>query len=93
MARFTGKDDPGFISVSGELQRLVNDFKSPDRESRAVARRDLSVDGPSASEININATGGKSLSVGGITILGDVIRSNVVSSSQTIYGGLTFGDS
>lgn len=95
MARFTGKDDPGFVSVAGELLRLVNKFKLPGGESREVARRVQDVGAASPSEINISATSnaGKSLSIGGITILGDVIKSNVVSSNQTIYGGLTFKDS
>lgn len=93
MARFTGKDDPGFISVSGELQRMVNEFKSPNRESQVVARRALDVDEAPAPGINISATDKKSLSLGGITILGDVIKSNVVSNNQTIHGGLTFKDS
>jgi hypothetical protein len=93
MARFTGKDDPGFISVAGELYRMVNESKSPNRESQAAARRTQGSDGASSSGINISATEKKSLSLGGITILGDVTKSNVVSNSQTIHGGLTFTDS
>jgi len=53
MVRFTGKDDPGFISVSGELQRWANEIKSPDREARAAARRAYGGRGASASENTI----------------------------------------
>jgi hypothetical protein len=92
MARFTGKNDPGFTSVSGELRRWVNEIKSPDRENRIAARTDV-VPAASSPGVNINANTRKSLSLGGITILGDVVKSNVVSNNQTIHGGLTFKDS
>ncbi|KAF8854611.1 hypothetical protein BDZ45DRAFT_596807 [Acephala macrosclerotiorum] len=93
MVRFTGKDDPGFISVSGELQRRVNEIKSPDREARAAARRAYGGRGALASENTMNATATNNPNLGGITIWGDIVKSNVVSSSQTIHGGLTFKDS
>lgn len=92
MARFTGKDDPGFISVSGELRRWADEIKSLEFANRTTERRAYEQDGVSASENTINATATNGLNLGGITILGDIVKSNVVGSSQTIHGGLTFID-
>lgn len=84
MARFTGADDPGFISVSGELQRWATAIKSSNIElRRGGARR--------APE-TFTSTTANNLNLGGITIWGDVVKSNVVSRSQTIHGGLVFKD-
>lgn len=89
MARFSEKDDPGFISVVGELRRWVNDMKS-DSGSRAVVKGSVEVN---LSDILTTKETVKELDFRGITILGDVIQSNMVSSNQIINGGLTFKDS
>jgi hypothetical protein len=84
MARFKTEDDPGFISVVGELQRWMTEIRSP----HSKARR-----GPSdmvESTVSTRATPTKE-SYGGITIWGDVVKSNI-SRDQTIHGNLIFGD-
>jgi hypothetical protein len=84
MVRFKTEDDLGFISVVGELQRWTKDIKSPHSKVRR---------GP--SEVVESSVGPKSglstESYGGITIWGDVVKSNI-SRAQTIHGNLIFGD-
>ncbi len=92
MVRFTEKDDPGFISVSGELQRWANEIKSQGPGAQVATTRVFGGLGASASENSINAIATDSPDLGGITIWGNVVKSNVVSSCQTIHGGLIFRD-
>jgi hypothetical protein len=84
MVRFTGADDPGFISVLGELQRWTKEIKASHIE--------LERGGVSGATETITNTTANNVNLGGITIWGDVVKSNVVSRSQTIHGGLTFRD-
>jgi hypothetical protein len=87
MVRFATEDDPGFISVVGEIERWAKEIKS-------TSCKDLEEGISSERLINaMNATGiSNSRYSGGITIWGNVVKSNVVYGSQTINGGLSFGD-
>ncbi|KAK3312875.1 hypothetical protein B0H66DRAFT_569081 [Apodospora peruviana] len=83
IARFGDENAPGFESVVGELQRLINEIgiitdssKEPDA-------------GPSGKEGD--AKTGRQQLYGGIEIWGNVIKSNVVSGNQTVHGDLKFG--
>jgi len=82
MARFDSENDPGFFSVLGELQRWVTKIKS--QESNLCAIQTFE---PSHHDIN------NSIDVRGITIWGNIEKSNIVGGNQTIHGGLTFLDS
>ncbi|KAK9776057.1 putative DUF676 domain-containing protein [Seiridium cardinale] len=80
MVRFASQDDPGFISVVGELQRwisswILGDVKE-DFEDKPHTNADIST---------------KETRVGNITVWGDVVQSIVVDGNQTIHGGLSFG--
>jgi hypothetical protein len=84
MARFATEDDPGFISVVCELQRWAKEIRSPTCKAGSPEVRGVS---KSSGDINSSVS---SRSHGGITIWGDVVKSNVVIGNQNIYCGLTF---
>jgi hypothetical protein len=86
MARFITEDDPGFISVASELQRWAKEIWLQPYKAEKVGASDLPT-----SKVDIN-TAVSDKSVGGITIWGDVVKSNVVNGNQIIYCGLTFKD-
>lgn len=86
MARFGKADDPGFISVSSELQRWAKEMRSMPYKDERVGTSRVS---KSKEDINLDVNNKSS---GDITIWGDVIKSNVVNGNQNIYCGLTFKD-
>jgi hypothetical protein len=86
MARFAAEDDPGFISVVGELQRWAKEIRCPQYKAGRPGASEVSESTGNTNTILSNSN------LGGITICGDVVKSNVVNGGQTIYGGLTFGD-
>ena len=82
MARFIGEDDPGFISVLGELQRWSKEIaSSPIKLERKIAVQEC--------EPIVKSTV-KGLNQGQIVVWGDIVNSNVVGRTQTIHGGLVF---
>lgn len=85
MVRFAIEDDPGFVSIVGELHRWVKEIKSHQSklESRMVGQVSLNK-GHKPNMDNVIPTG--------INICGDVLQSNVVYGSQVINGGLMFRD-
>ncbi|KAH6684640.1 hypothetical protein B0J14DRAFT_573294 [Halenospora varia] len=85
MARFAIEDDPGFISVVGELHRWVKEIKSLQSKLDSGVVGELFLNkGHNPNMYNVVPTG--------INICGDVLQSNVVYGSQVINGGLTFRD-
>lgn len=82
MVKFSTEDDPGFISVVGELLRWVKDIRSQQQLSSNHAES-KSASGPSEQR-------GTKEELGGITICGDVVQSSIVNGCQTIHGDLIF---
>ncbi|KAK7971551.1 hypothetical protein PG989_016567 [Apiospora arundinis] len=85
MVRFSSPDDPGFLSITGELKRWIDDLRSPDQKLQNIARARSFP----ARERTAMRDGSES---SGITIWGNVIQSNVVNGSQTVNGNMYFGD-
>ncbi|KAJ2898983.1 hypothetical protein MKZ38_003552 [Zalerion maritima] len=83
MARFSRLDDPGFVVVSGELERWTDAIR-------------LTKAGVEASDAVQTATAVReplialSNSMGTVTVHGDITKSIVVGGSQTIRGDVTF---
>lgn len=96
MARFTSTSDPGFVSLVGEIRQWIQDAGAAadyaeDFNGTANAPNLGTADSaePTATE-NSSGTSNRT-STKGITILGDVRQSSVVSGHQIIYGGINFG--
>lgn len=90
MARFATDEDPGFISVVCELQRWAKDICCQQIKAGTGAPRAHGTNGVyESADFRISTP--KTNDYGGITILGNVMQSNVVTGNQTIYNGLTFG--
>jgi len=85
MGGFATENDPGFISVAGELQRWANHISTTQR--KAGRTNSEASESPEYTKVVLNNG-----NIGGITIYGDIVKSNVANNSQTIYGGLTFRD-
>jgi hypothetical protein len=86
MARFATVDDPGFMSVVCELQRWAKEIRSPPDKAGRTGANEVSQNTGDINSVLSNSC------PGGITIWGDVVKSNVVNGSQNIYCGLTFKD-
>ncbi|KAK0704899.1 hypothetical protein B0H67DRAFT_363684 [Lasiosphaeris hirsuta] len=92
MARFASENSPGFGSVVSELQRFVNAaayFGGSSTDSR------MATISPSRVAKGVSSCGSTMMSWQGtdyadITILGNVVKSNIVHGSQTIRGDLIF---
>lgn len=82
MVKFSTENDPGFISVVGELLRWVKDIRSHEKLSSNHA------DYTAASDPSEQTRTKEEL--GGITICGDVVQSSIVNGCQTIHGDLIF---
>lgn len=96
IARFDTMADPGFVTVSNELQRWARELKStPPRGNppKLDPHLDpgLDPDGPEG----LAQAGQLSTSirdVAGVTIHGNVLQSVVVNGGQVVNGGIVFGD-
>ncbi|KAK7917452.1 hypothetical protein PG985_011060 [Apiospora marii] len=86
MVRFSSPDDLGFLSITGELKRWVDDLRTTDgKMRRSLARvNSLPLKGLMLAEAANQSSG--------ITIWGNVVQSNVVNGSQTVNGDMYFGD-
>ncbi|KAI1853349.1 hypothetical protein JX266_002055 [Neoarthrinium moseri] len=84
MVRFSSLDDPGFISVSGELERWARGLNASDHNKR----KELMLEAWTSSGSRPH----EDLQESRICIGGNVVKSNVVNGSQVIYGSLTFQD-
>ncbi|KAI0401115.1 Alpha/Beta hydrolase protein [Xylaria palmicola] len=95
IARFASPDDPGFVSVLGELRRWIGPIaNAEDEQNEQVWDMDrkgsrVASGGWAAGESN----GGDSADTGAITIWGNVTRSVIANGNQTIQGNLFFGGS
>jgi hypothetical protein len=88
IARFASEDDPGFVGISGELLRWTKRIRFDQREEETTAV----VAAPTTTSSALAGTGREGCThLGGIVIHGDVLESNLVNGSQTVYGGLRFG--
>ncbi|KAI1120345.1 Alpha/Beta hydrolase protein [Nemania abortiva] len=92
IARFASADDPGFVSVLGELRRWIGQVVPTDdeleKEVGAVKRK------RSNNRWANRKRGGKSCGdTGAITIWGNVTRSVITNGDQIIQGNLVFGGS
>lgn len=85
MARFSSPSDPGFMSITGELKRWIEDLRLPDTKLQGFER-------VTRLPVKERALGKTKTEPDGITIWGDVIQSNVVNGSQTVNGNIHFGD-
>lgn len=83
MVRFSSLDDPGFISVAGELERWVRRLEN---RSNTIARKQ------SLHASNDPSTRNQDSVYGDIRIGGNVVKSNIVNGNQVVYGGLVFQD-
>ncbi|KAK8024532.1 LipA and NB-ARC domain-containing protein [Apiospora rasikravindrae] len=85
MVRFSSPDDLGFLSITGELKRWIDDLGASDGKlRRSLARvNSLPLKGLMLAEATHQASG--------ITIWGNVVQSNVVNGSQTVNGDMYFG--
>ncbi|KAE8443681.1 hypothetical protein EG329_001453 [Mollisiaceae sp. DMI_Dod_QoI] len=86
MARFATDCDPGFVSVACELQRWAKEIRCLQGGAGTAGAVEIS-DRKENPCLTRSAT-----ELGGITVWGNVIKSNVVAGDQTIYNGLTFTD-
>jgi hypothetical protein len=91
MTKFDGIDDPGFISVAGELERIAKRLKvEPDQAKPGLA---VEATPPTATTVPHLDEGGGDRSIP-IRHNGDNIRSNVsYGGTQTIHGDVTTGES
>lgn len=85
MARFVTEHDQGFISIVDELQRLVKNVLLPKYKVERAG-----VNAVSKSTGNLDSVAVSNNNLEGITIWGDVVKSNIVNGNQNIYCGLTF---
>jgi len=87
MVRFSTSQDPGFVSIAGELQRWVHEVRivpaQGETELPPQTEKDEGSDGLPCQETSIRRQG--------ITILGSVTKSSVVNGSQVISGSLIMG--
>lgn len=92
IARFDTVADPGFITVSNELQRWARELKNtPWKGKIPRLDHDTDLDGLEGLE-----HGGPPLpnirDIAGVTIYGNVLHSVVVNGGQVVNGGIVFGD-
>ncbi|RYP46683.1 hypothetical protein DL768_007155 [Monosporascus sp. mg162] len=93
IARFATEDEPGFISILGELQRWMKEIQLGQyRAGSPRSSRSKSLEGKNMFNANAHMRSHNSNNYGGITIHGDVVESNVVNGGMTIHGGLRFGN-
>ncbi|KAK8071357.1 LipA and NB-ARC domain-containing protein [Apiospora hydei] len=86
MVRFSSPDELGFLSITGELKRWVDGLRTSDGTLRRGLSRVNSL--PLKELLMAEPTDQSS----GITIWGNVVKSNVVNGSQTVNGDMYFGD-
>ncbi|KAI1325369.1 Alpha/Beta hydrolase protein [Xylariaceae sp. FL0255] len=93
MARFASPDDPGYMSVVGELRRWVLYIQNPgSRDDRSVWRKENSNTnrGTVVRDAGGEGDARNSAGDGSVVIWGNVHKSVVVSGTQTIQGNLSF---
>ncbi len=78
MVRFASENDPGFISVAGELRRWLDEIKAATKMDSLDAAPNTGV----TTNVGIHA--------GEISIIGNVTQLSVVGGSQIINGSLIF---
>ena len=86
MVRFSSPDDLGFLSITGELKRWIEDLRTTDSKMRRSLAR---VNSLPLKELMLAEAAHQS---SGIIIWGNVMQSNVVNGSQTVNGDMYFGD-
>jgi hypothetical protein len=89
MARLSTPDDPGYVSVVGELQRWIQYIEFPDSRNDGGLQYHGGTTCAAAlgnGDIETQNNGGS----GSIVIWGNVNKSVVMSGTQTIQGNLSF---
>ncbi|KAI0202388.1 hypothetical protein F4808DRAFT_458989 [Astrocystis sublimbata] len=98
IARFASADDPGFISVLGELRRWTDKVAyADDHHDKEL----WDIEGKQSHDVLCgweckrrgNDEGCRDASAGAITIWGDVTKSIIANGDHVIHGNLTFGGS
>jgi len=81
--------DPGFITVSNELQRWTRELKTTQGRDKPP-KPDPCLNGREVAE-NTKGLPVGTVTVPGVTIHGNVLHSIVVNGGQVINGGIVFG--
>ena len=88
MTKFETADDPGFVSVAGELRRWVKKLESAPR----VGDGNVLAPEGSGTAVERNEGGGTGNNSGGVTHHGNIYGAmNVVHGSQTFSGNEMVG--
>jgi hypothetical protein len=88
IARFDNVTDPGFVTVSNELQRWARELKNTPGKGKPP-RLDPVPDPDGLEGLEHASTSIRDIA--GVTIHGNVLHSVVVNGGQVIHGGIVFG--
>jgi hypothetical protein len=92
IARFNTMYDPGFITVSNELQMWARELKSASGRGKPP-KLDPDLDFDGLEDFEYAGRPPNSIrDIAGVTIHGNVLHSVVVNGGQVVNGGIVFGD-
>ncbi|KAI0971312.1 Alpha/Beta hydrolase protein [Xylaria arbuscula] len=93
IARFASTDDPGFVSVLGELRRWIGQIYAEDEDNKQTWGIQKECNRNPPYDWTDGRRGDSEDCRGAITIWGNVTKSVVANGNQIIHGNLIFGGS